>query len=79
MCAKNVLLIREEDRKTGSLPFIKLSDPGISVSVLPRDGERESTPAPLGLLLVVMVELRTPCLEKPQPIIIQIYSRRLIR
>lgn len=38
VCAKNVLLIREEDRASGSLPFIKLSDPGISLSVLPRDG-----------------------------------------
>ncbi|KAM6975274.1 LOW QUALITY PROTEIN: tyrosine-protein kinase JAK2a [Tautogolabrus adspersus] len=37
VCAKNVLLIREEDRMTGSLPFIKLSDPGISISVLPRE------------------------------------------
>lgn len=40
VCAKNVLLIREEDRTTGSLPFIKLSDPGISVGVLPRESER---------------------------------------
>lgn len=39
VCAKNVLLIREEDRTTGSLPFIKLSDPGISIMVLPREGE----------------------------------------
>lgn len=39
VCAKNVLLIREEDRTTGSLPFIKLSDPGISITVLPREGE----------------------------------------
>ncbi|CAJ1070903.1 tyrosine-protein kinase JAK2-like [Xyrichtys novacula] len=37
LCAKNVLLIREEDRMTGSLPFIKLSDPGISITVLPRE------------------------------------------
>uniref|UniRef100_A0A8D3DXG0 Tyrosine-protein kinase n=1 Tax=Scophthalmus maximus TaxID=52904 RepID=A0A8D3DXG0_SCOMX len=37
VCAKNVLLIREEDRRTGSLPFIKLSDPGISITVLPRE------------------------------------------
>ncbi|XP_041666012.1 tyrosine-protein kinase JAK2a [Cheilinus undulatus] len=37
VCAKNVLLIREEDRITGSLPFIKLSDPGISITVLPRE------------------------------------------
>lgn len=39
VCAKNVLLIREEDRTTGSLPFIKLSDPGISITVLPKEGE----------------------------------------
>ncbi|XP_064032535.1 tyrosine-protein kinase JAK2 isoform X2 [Pogoniulus pusillus] len=37
VCAKNILLIREEDRKSGNLPFIKLSDPGISITVLPRD------------------------------------------
>ncbi|XP_068608992.1 tyrosine-protein kinase JAK2-like [Brachionichthys hirsutus] len=37
VCAKNVLLIREEDRTTGCLPFIKLSDPGVSVTVLPRE------------------------------------------
>ncbi|XP_072311438.1 tyrosine-protein kinase JAK2-like [Eucyclogobius newberryi] len=37
VCAKNVLLIREEDRKTGSLPFIKLSDPGISITVLSKE------------------------------------------
>lgn len=32
-------MIREEDRTTGSLPFIKLGDPGISITVLPREGE----------------------------------------
>ncbi|XP_053149934.1 tyrosine-protein kinase JAK2 isoform X2 [Hemicordylus capensis] len=37
VCAKNILLIREEDRKSGNLPFIKLSDPGISIIVLPKD------------------------------------------
>ncbi|KAK5900765.1 hypothetical protein CgunFtcFv8_025697 [Champsocephalus gunnari] len=37
VCAKNVLLIREEDLMTGSLPFIKLSDPGISITVLPKE------------------------------------------
>ena len=40
VCAKNVLLIREEDRTTGNLPFIKLSDPGISITVLPKEGEQ---------------------------------------
>ncbi|XP_078426723.1 tyrosine-protein kinase JAK2-like isoform X2 [Cetorhinus maximus] len=29
VCAKNVLMIREEDRKTGNPPFIKLADPGV--------------------------------------------------
>ncbi|MBN3306694.1 JAK2 kinase, partial [Amia calva] len=37
VCAKNVLLTREEDRKTGNLPFIKLSDPGVSITVLPKE------------------------------------------
>ncbi|KAL0979614.1 hypothetical protein UPYG_G00187300 [Umbra pygmaea] len=37
VCAKNILLIREEDRKTGNLPFIKLSDPGVSITVLPKE------------------------------------------
>uniref|UniRef100_A0A6Q2Y6V9 Tyrosine-protein kinase n=1 Tax=Esox lucius TaxID=8010 RepID=A0A6Q2Y6V9_ESOLU len=37
VCAKNVLLIREEDRITGNPPFIKLSDPGVSITVLPKD------------------------------------------
>ncbi|XP_062410026.1 tyrosine-protein kinase JAK2a isoform X2 [Sardina pilchardus] len=44
VCAKNVLLIREEDRKTGNPPFIKLSDPGISITVLPKDVLLERIP-----------------------------------
>ncbi|EPQ04664.1 Tyrosine-protein kinase JAK2 [Myotis brandtii] len=44
VCAKNILLIREEDRKTGNPPFIKLSDPGISVTVLPKDILQERIP-----------------------------------
>lgn len=43
VCAKNILLIREEDRKSGNLPFIKLSDPGISITVLPRDSKSVSS------------------------------------
>ena len=39
VCAKNVLLIREDDRRGGNPPFIKLSDPGISVTVLPKESE----------------------------------------
>uniref|UniRef100_A0A8C4I4M8 Tyrosine-protein kinase n=1 Tax=Dicentrarchus labrax TaxID=13489 RepID=A0A8C4I4M8_DICLA len=39
VCAKNVLLIREDDRRAGNPPFIKLSDPGISITVLPKESE----------------------------------------
>nr|XP_023699715.1 tyrosine-protein kinase JAK3 [Paramormyrops kingsleyae] len=35
--AKNLLLAREGEPSTGSCPFIKLSDPGVSVTVLERD------------------------------------------
>uniref|UniRef100_A0A8C3FYR3 Tyrosine-protein kinase n=1 Tax=Cyclopterus lumpus TaxID=8103 RepID=A0A8C3FYR3_CYCLU len=34
ICAKNLLLAREDDPSQGSSPFIKLSDPGISVPML---------------------------------------------
>ncbi|XP_048875458.1 tyrosine-protein kinase JAK2-like [Brienomyrus brachyistius] len=44
VCAKNILLIREEDRKSGSQPFIKLSDPGISILVLPKEILMERIP-----------------------------------
>ncbi|KAM6901168.1 tyrosine-protein kinase JAK2a [Lycodopsis pacificus] len=55
VCAKNVLLIREEDRMTGSLPFIKLSDPGISITVLPKE------------VLVERIPWVPPeCIENPQ-------------
>nr|XP_057928354.1 tyrosine-protein kinase JAK2 [Doryrhamphus excisus] len=37
ICAKNVLLAREGDITKGSSPFIKLSDPGISVAMIGRD------------------------------------------
>ncbi|KAJ1218046.1 hypothetical protein NDU88_005632 [Pleurodeles waltl] len=37
VCSKNILLVREEDRKAGTPPFIKLSDPGISITVLPKE------------------------------------------
>ncbi|KAM8889140.1 tyrosine-protein kinase JAK2 isoform 1-T3 [Synchiropus picturatus] len=36
ICAKNLLLAREGDLSQGSSPFIKLSDPGISVTALGR-------------------------------------------
>ncbi|KAM7393019.1 hypothetical protein PAMA_007913 [Pampus argenteus] len=55
VCAKNVLLIRKEDRKLGSLPFIKLSDPGISITVLPKE------------VLVERIPWVSPeCIENPQ-------------
>ncbi|XP_047443187.1 tyrosine-protein kinase JAK2 [Mugil cephalus] len=37
ICAKNLLLAREGDPSQGSSPFIKLSDPGISVAMLGKD------------------------------------------
>uniref|UniRef100_A0A8C2Z8I8 Tyrosine-protein kinase n=1 Tax=Cyclopterus lumpus TaxID=8103 RepID=A0A8C2Z8I8_CYCLU len=37
ICAKNLLLAREDDPSQGSSPFIKLSDPGISVPMLGKD------------------------------------------
>ncbi|KAM4548831.1 tyrosine-protein kinase JAK2 isoform 1-T3 [Odontesthes bonariensis] len=37
ICAKNLLLAREGDPSHGSSPFIKLSDPGISVAMLGKD------------------------------------------
>lgn len=39
VCAKNILLIRENDWRAGNPPFIKLSDPGISITVLPKESE----------------------------------------
>ncbi|XP_068561915.1 tyrosine-protein kinase JAK2a [Cebidichthys violaceus] len=55
VCAKNVLLIRKEDWMTGSLPFIKLSDPGISITVLPKE------------VLVERIPWVPPeCIENPQ-------------
>ncbi|XP_069073053.1 tyrosine-protein kinase JAK3 isoform X1 [Pleurodeles waltl] len=37
VCAKNVLLAREGDASSGSAPFIKLSDPGVSISALTQE------------------------------------------
>ncbi|XP_040895348.1 tyrosine-protein kinase JAK2 [Toxotes jaculatrix] len=37
ICTKNLLLAREGDTSQGSSPFIKLSDPGISVAMLGKD------------------------------------------
>ncbi|KAF7646756.1 hypothetical protein LDENG_00182860 [Lucifuga dentata] len=37
ICAKNLLLAREGDLSQGSSPFIKLSDPGISVAMMGRE------------------------------------------
>uniref|UniRef100_A0A4W6CM24 Tyrosine-protein kinase n=1 Tax=Lates calcarifer TaxID=8187 RepID=A0A4W6CM24_LATCA len=37
ICAKNLLLAREGDPSQGSSPFVKLSDPGISVAMLGKD------------------------------------------
>lgn len=39
ICAKNLLLAREDDPSQGISPFIKLSDPGISVAMLGKEGK----------------------------------------
>lgn len=39
ICAKNLLLAREGDPSQSVPPFIKLSDPGISVVMLGKDGK----------------------------------------
>ncbi len=38
ICAKNLLLAREGDPSSDNSPFIKLSDPGISMALLGKDG-----------------------------------------
>uniref|UniRef100_W5L4R3 Tyrosine-protein kinase n=1 Tax=Astyanax mexicanus TaxID=7994 RepID=W5L4R3_ASTMX len=63
VCAKNVLLIREEDRKAGNPPFIKLSDPGISITVLPKE---IWTPRPPPVLCVM--EPRVKSLDTPDTV-----------
>uniref|UniRef100_A0A7N6AIS6 Tyrosine-protein kinase n=1 Tax=Anabas testudineus TaxID=64144 RepID=A0A7N6AIS6_ANATE len=37
ICTKNLLLAREGDTSQGSSPFVKLSDPGVSVTMLGKD------------------------------------------
>lgn len=51
VCAKNVLLTREDDWKAGNPPFIKLSDPGISITVLPKESECKFHPKCTSLFL----------------------------
>lgn len=38
ICAKNLLLARKGDPSQGCSPFIKLSDPGISLVMLGKNG-----------------------------------------
>jgi len=38
VCARNLLLAREGDSSSNNSPFIKLSDPGISVAMLGKEG-----------------------------------------
>ena len=54
ICAKNVLLAREGDPSQETSPFIKLSDPGIKVSLLDRNGTTVSvSESPFQLFLFV--------------------------
>lgn len=55
VCTKNLLLAREGiDTEIG--PFIKLSDPGIPVTVLSRQGTSQAGPAD-------QTDSRSPCAE----------------
>ncbi|XP_075302053.1 non-receptor tyrosine-protein kinase TYK2 [Opisthocomus hoazin] len=44
VCAKNILLARK-GLEEGSVPFVKLSDPGVSFAVLSREGARPGSPS----------------------------------
>ena len=48
VCAKNILVVRR-GLEEGTSPFIKLSDPGIALTVLSRQGNREAKPKHLCL------------------------------
>lgn len=41
ICAKNLLLARKGDSSPGCSPFIKLSDPGINLAILGKNGESQ--------------------------------------
>lgn len=50
ICAKNLLLAREGDPSKSVPPFIKLSDPGISVVMLGKDGKVDLAHGPAGFV-----------------------------
>lgn len=41
ICAKNLLLARKGDSSLGCSPFIKLSDPGINLAMLGKNGKSQ--------------------------------------
>lgn len=53
ICAKNVLLAREGDPSKSVPPFIKLSDPGFSVTTLGKDGKFGKVPLGRGIAELV--------------------------
>ncbi|MFT7819168.1 tyrosine-protein kinase JAK2-like [Arapaima gigas] len=59
--AKNLLLAREGDSSIGTSPFIKLSDPGISVTLLGRDVVLDRIPWVAPELLVAPEALGVEC------------------
>jgi len=54
VCGKNILVVRK-GLEEGSSPFVKLSDPGISLSALSRGGNQEL------LLFTQYIKLSTSC------------------
>lgn len=59
--AKKVLLAREGDAATGRLPFIKLSDPGVSITVLAKDSESFTFLLDQFLSSLARIRLRVSC------------------
>lgn len=63
ICAKNLLLAREGDLSQGSSPFIKLSDPGISVVLLGKNGKAEMVSYRSGALALQIFKHPTYCVQ----------------
>lgn len=61
MCAKNILLARDGLGNDEGGPFIKLSDPGIPITVLTREGKSTYRQAQFGLLKMKLKWLQNSC------------------
>lgn len=66
ICAKNLLLARKGDSSTGCSPFVKLSDPGINLAILGKNGKSQRI---IASFMVVNVATFMNALEKTNCII----------